>query len=447
MGNKTGLLLQGFALSAFYALATSMAFAHDDYAARWLKPDSTYGWVIAPEPECKDNPCAKDETQRFVASSYIGLLTGASHVAPEGVSSGGYVTQSTASNGYKLFGGRQFKPHWAWEVSYADLGAAGLFSLSSLPSAEISYKVPAAWLNYSPFHPNKKWGVTGKVGLAAISNKANSALVGFDAQTNVQVAFSVSAKWRINERFFLQANHDRYDKDARYTAFGVGFYFTEHNEHAAPAPQRIPEPAPEPIPEPLPVVEPEIVLLDTDNDGVIDEIDQCPTTPLGVNVDGDGCAIPVDLDQDGIPDAQDRCLNTPIGSEVDNTGCTIQPTVNCEAVTGVLSGLQFESASSALTSSAQQLLANVAADLRVNQDITVEIQAHTDSQGAADYNLRLSADRAKSVMQFLIQSGISVDRMQAIGYGETRPIADNETAAGRAANRRIELKTTNTVCQ
>lgn len=447
MVNKKGVLLQSLTLTLSCVLATSTAFGHDDYAARWLQQDSTYNWVVAPETDCAENTCADDDAMRFVPSTYLGLLTGTSHVAPEGVSSGGYVTQTTSSSGFKLFGGRQFKPHWAWELSFADLGAAGLFSLSSLPNAEISYTIPAAWLNYSPFSPNKNWGVTGKLGVAAISNKANSALVGFDAQTNVQIAFSLNAKWRINERFFLQVNHDRYDKDARHTAFGVGFFFTEHNDHTTVSAEPDPQPQPQPIPEPLPVVAPKVVVLDSDNDGVIDSVDQCPTTPIGINVDAVGCAIPVDLDQDGIPDTRDMCLSTPAGTAVDATGCTPAPVVNCEAVTGVLSGLQFNSGSSALTSSAQQLLANVAADLRVNADVTVEIQAHTDSQGAADYNLRLSEDRARSVMQFLIQSGISIDRMQAIGYGETRPIADNETAAGRAANRRIELKTTNTVCQ
>ncbi|HEU4735088.1 MAG TPA: OmpA family protein, partial [Kofleriaceae bacterium] len=85
------------------------------------------------------------------------------------------------------------------------------------------------------------------------------------------------------------------------------------------------------------------------------------------------------------------------------------------------------------------LLDEVARALTDNPKIKVEIQGHTDSQGNDRFNLRLSQKRAESVLIYLIKKGIASDRMVAKGYGETVPIADNRTSAGRAQNRRVEF--------
>jgi len=85
------------------------------------------------------------------------------------------------------------------------------------------------------------------------------------------------------------------------------------------------------------------------------------------------------------------------------------------------------------------ILETVAQVMRDYPDITVEIQGHTDDRGRDEYNLRLSQERAEAVRQFLISRGIAPERMTARGYGETRPIDTNRTAAGRARNRRVEF--------
>jgi outer membrane protein OmpA-like peptidoglycan-associated protein len=86
------------------------------------------------------------------------------------------------------------------------------------------------------------------------------------------------------------------------------------------------------------------------------------------------------------------------------------------------------------------LLNEVALALRDNPGFNVSIEGHTDSQGQGGVNQKLSQRRAESVRRYLIEQGISADRLQAIGYGEDRPIEDNRTAAGRTANRRVEFR-------
>lgn len=85
-------------------------------------------------------------------------------------------------------------------------------------------------------------------------------------------------------------------------------------------------------------------------------------------------------------------------------------------------------------------LANVAATLRDYPSTTIDVAGHADSTGADDYNQALSQRRADAVAQALVSNGVQPVRVVAIGFGEARPIADNNTAAGRAQNRRVEIK-------
>lgn len=167
---------------------------------------------------------------------------------------------------------------------------------------------------------------------------------------------------------------------------------------------------------------------DTDGDGVIDADDQCPGTPAGVAVDAVGC--PLDSDNDGVPDYQDQCPGTPAGAEVNALGCEEDL---------VLRDVNFEFDSATLTMGAEQILADVAEKLRANENVRVRIEGHTDSVGSAAYNEQLSQERADSVADYLASQGVARDRMQTTGYGESQPVATNDTDAGRAENRRVEL--------
>jgi OOP family OmpA-OmpF porin len=170
--------------------------------------------------------------------------------------------------------------------------------------------------------------------------------------------------------------------------------------------------------------------LDSDGDGVVDINDKCPDSPAGVSVDANGCQL--DSDRDGVVDAKDKCPDSPADKPVDANGCTIEKVV--------LKHVNFASNSSELTSGSFEELDKAVAAMNKYPELRIEIAAHTDSMGEAGYNQSLSEKRANSVRAYMIDKGIAANRMEAKGYGESRPIADNATKAGRQTNRRVELK-------
>lgn len=172
---------------------------------------------------------------------------------------------------------------------------------------------------------------------------------------------------------------------------------------------------------------------DSDGDGVIDDKDQCPGTPAGAAVDANGCEL--DDDGDGVVNRLDECPGTAPGVQVDIKGCEIKAEIKLE-------GVNFETNSDRLLPGATNILDDAVATLKKNPSIKVEVAGHTDSDGAAAYNEGLSARRAKTVHDYLAAHGIAVSRMTVRGYGESQPIADNSTAAGKAKNRRVVLRIT-----
>jgi OOP family OmpA-OmpF porin len=147
----------------------------------------------------------------------------------------------------------------------------------------------------------------------------------------------------------------------------------------------------------------------------------------------------VDSDNDGVPDQNDRCPGTLEGLATDNRGCA----ATAEQSSVRLEGVTFELNSARLTANATQILRRVADALRGEPNLRAEIAGHTDSSGEDAYNLRLSQERAESVLQFLTSQGIERNRLVARGYGETQPVADNVTPAGRERNRRVEFNVLN----
>jgi OOP family OmpA-OmpF porin len=146
-------------------------------------------------------------------------------------------------------------------------------------------------------------------------------------------------------------------------------------------------------------------------------------------------APPSDSDGDGVPDSIDQCPATLAGVAVDTSGCLIRGDQ-----TIILGDVNFEHDSARLTPAAESSLDRAAASLRIETDVHFEIAGHTDSRGSDAYNDRLSQARADAVMRFLTGRGIPAARMSAHGYGERQPIDTNDTAAGRARNRRVEFR-------
>lgn len=176
---------------------------------------------------------------------------------------------------------------------------------------------------------------------------------------------------------------------------------------------------------------------DGDKDGVTDSFDRCPGTPPGVAVDATGCPLVRDSDSDGVDDDHDKCPNTPLGTAVDAVGC--QVLFKSEREPLVLLGVNFETGRSRLTVTSYDALDQVAASLVAHPEVRVEIAGYTDNTGSAAVNRGLSAARALAVRSYLARKGVAPERMVAKGYGPANPVASNETAEGRAENRRVEL--------
>ncbi len=137
-----------------------------------------------------------------------------------------------------------------------------------------------------------------------------------------------------------------------------------------------------------------------------------------------------DSDGDGVVDSKDKCPNTPKGAIVNADGCW--------AFHGVL----FDTDSAKVKSQYAPLFNNAVEVLNLNPGLTVEIQGHTDSIGAASYNQKLSERRANAVKNVLVNRGINGARLTTVGFGESKPVATNHTAEGRAQNRRVVYRRT-----
>jgi OOP family OmpA-OmpF porin len=202
--------------------------------------------------------------------------------------------------------------------------------------------------------------------------------------------------------------------------------------------------------------------FDTDGDGVPNHADNCPTTSVGTKVDGNGCAI--DSDNDGAADYKDNCPNSPAGIQVDAKGCALDSDVdgvvdykdNCPTTVAGLAvdengckfvltrteevalEINFASNSAVITEQHFAEIEKAAIFLNKYSEVNTVIEGHTDDRGNDAYNTNLSKARAEAVMTVLIERfSIEADRVSALGYGEARPIESNDTKAGRLANRRV----------
>lgn len=173
--------------------------------------------------------------------------------------------------------------------------------------------------------------------------------------------------------------------------------------------------------------------LDSDRDGVIDDLDACPGTPQGVEVDSSGC--PLDTDGDGVADYMDACPDTTQrGAKIDSKGCyeMLNETVSVEL------NVEFDFDSDKARPEHRAEVQRVFDFMVSYPDTKVTIEGHTDSRGNADYNKNLSQRRADTIAEMLTSDfNIAKDRVSAIGYGEERPIASNDTDQGRQENRRV----------
>jgi outer membrane protein OmpA-like peptidoglycan-associated protein len=215
------------------------------------------------------------------------------------------------------------------------------------------------------------------------------------------------------------ASASDYPSDAQFITVGVSFTFRL-------SPDRRPE-------------------ADDDHDGVRNDQDQCPDEPPGLHPDPHrpGCPIP-DRDHDNVPDERDACPDLPGSPSTDpaRNGCSGLVRLDQHQLR-ITRTIRFAPNSDELDPESDEVLRSVADAIRATPRIhRVSVDGHTDDVGDDGVNQQLSQRRAEAVRARLIQLGVEPGRLEAHGYGESRPLVHATTPAARTANRRVEFRIT-----
>jgi OmpA-OmpF porin, OOP family len=306
---------------------------------------------------------------------------------------------------YGLSFGRHFSPKWSAEFNFNE---TELLNSTSGPSGLDMRALSVDVLRY--FNRDSRFAPYLTVGAGALRNEP--VRVGRAQNEDFMAQAGLGALVKLYESdtgsFSL-----RPEIKARWDDAGAQGYLRDYigtlglQFSFGRAPVVAAKPAPEPLPAPAPV-----------------QAAAPPPPPPP--------PAPADSDNDGVVDDRDQCLGTPAGTLVDNTGCPQRGSIT-------LKGVNFEHDSAQLTADSRPILAGVASDLKRYPRLRVEMQGHTDSTGADQYNLALSDRRANSVREFLVAEGVPASQVTARGYGEAQPVADNRNAEGRATNRRVVM--------
>jgi iron complex outermembrane recepter protein len=174
---------------------------------------------------------------------------------------------------------------------------------------------------------------------------------------------------------------------------------------------------------------------DGDGDGIADKDDKCPSE-LGT-AKYNGCPMP-DKDKDGVADEADKCPD--VAGNAANDGCPAIKEETIRKIAVAAQNIQFAPGSAKLLAKSYKPLNDVVDILNQYPDLKLDVEGHTDNTGVAEKNQALSQSRADAVKAYITGKGISANKLVAAGYGQDKPIADNKTAAGKAKNRRVELK-------
>jgi len=334
---------------------------------------------------------AMAQTGDFSRSFYVGVSGGISQLEPESQVPEFFVEDDTDS-AVKVFIGYDFSPRFAAELAIADLGEAVIGPDSV---GAISYDVVEFSGLYRLFDKDRRgFGAFLKLGVGGLDNESE---LNFTRDNDIHLSGGVGVEWATRIGFAIRGELEAFDSDARLASIGLLWRFGGGG---------------------------------SSDSG--DDLFKEGADPVGGLIDnGSDLANLDDDDNDGVPNSLDDCAGTEPGAAVSATGCAV--------FGGVLEGVQFESNSDKLVDAAQSVLNDAADVLLSDPSLNVEIQAHTDSQGAADFNIELSKKRALATVRYLMLRGVPSEQMTARAFGETKPIADNATPAGRSTNRRVEF--------
>jgi len=173
---------------------------------------------------------------------------------------------------------------------------------------------------------------------------------------------------------------------------------------------------------------------DADKDGTIDSLDKCPNQS-GPSANK-GCPWP-DSDGDGVLDKDDLCPNE--NGTAANKGCPELTEEVQEELNEYAKTINFSTGKSEITKDSEEALSAIISILSQYPNAKFSVEGHTDSVGRAESNKKLSESRAQAVYNYLTSNGVESSRLEVMAYGEEKPIANNNTTAGRAKNRRVEI--------
>jgi len=328
-----------------------------------------------------------------------------------------------------LRGGYFFTPHWNLELSWQRLDTETDIGILGVQDQDAELSALRLNVLYN-FLPGKELRPFVTAGVGCEKFDAGS----FGSRSDVGFNVGGGLRWFMTEHFDLRMDgrfvQTHVGDDVNETqqnveaTVGIGWVFGGGESPETPKAATTPD-------------------TDSDGDGVYDSIDRCPYTPRGWPVDKWGC--PLDSDGDVVPDGIDRCPGTPHGVKVDDTGCPLPATkvpliqILKERKAVVLEGVEFDNDKDTLRPASLTTLDEVATSLKDWSGVRLEVQGHCSDPGTEEHNMDLSQRRAAAVKAYLVSQGIDASRLEAKGYGETRPIANNNTEAGRQMNRRVEL--------
>ncbi len=303
--------------------------------------------------------------------------------------------------------GYRFDSPWAIELTYQQ--ADDDFNAPLVGDTEIDLWHLSTLYNFKSkdnFQPFLSFGV----GNADFDNDP------MDSSDEFQFNAGVGVKWSLTKRVAIRGDlkvFDRITDDQIKAAATVGLHYA-FGSKSEPAPQVVED-------------------GDADNDGVMNSQDQCPGTAIGVEVDGKGC--PKDDDGDGVYNYMDDCPGTTDRrAQIDAKGCY----VNLESKVNVALNVEFDFDSSMPRDEHADEVQKVANFMHEYPRSNVVMEGHTDSIGAAEYNQDLSKRRASTIADMLVEKfDIDPGRVSSVGYGESQPVATNETEEGRQHNRRV----------
>ncbi len=344
-----------------------------------------------------NEPCEFGEAFGNGECWYLGGGIGVSKLRPD-PNGTAWRTFDDSDTALKLIAGFPFSEHLFVEAAYEDMGAAKMNNLnpSISETLNVDYQAFGASVGYWLKDQKEEWNVYAKAGLSFMDTKQGQYV---DQDYGTQLTFGAGVQWRFTDNWFARLDLTSYDKDARVIGLTLAKYFGSSSSRQ---PQSVNKPTPAvepPAEKTLPVEKPQpVVNPDLDGDGVLNESDRCPATPIGTQVNVNGCPL----------------LET------------------------ITLSVQFDTAKSVVKQEFLNEINEVAEKIKQRGEVKVTVEGHTDWRGKQVNNQPLSESRAAAVAEILKQkTGLPDDAFEIVGHGELKPVADNNTEQGRYKNRRV----------